>query len=126
MAVLSVFGFVLASVPTATAHHSFCAEYDSNKPFSLTGKVAKVEWVNPHSWLYLDVADDKGGFLQWPIHVGKPPHLLAQDGWTRDTLKASDEVTVRLAPAKSGVKMAGLLELTFKGKKLFSVDFASC
>ena len=76
------------------AHHSFGAEYDANKPITLTGVVTKVEWTNPHSYFYLDVTDGKGVVSNWKFE-GFPPNVLYRTGWKRDvTLRPGDTITV--------------------------------
>ena len=82
------------------AHHSFGAEYDANKPVTLTGTVTKIEWTNPHSHFFLDVKDDKGNVANWKFE-GYPPSVLYRTGWKREvTMKVGDTVTVfRLAGA---------------------------
>ena len=85
-----------------SAHHSFAAEYDSNKPLNLTGAVTKIEWNNPHVYFYIDVKDDKTGkVVNWAFEMGAPA-VIQRSGWTRNTMKIGDLVTVTGSQAKSG------------------------
>ena len=85
-----------------SAHHSFAAEYDANKPVKLTGAVTKIEWNNPHVYFYIDVRDEKTGKVtNWAWEMGAPA-VIARRGWTRTTMKIGDLVTVEGSQAKSG------------------------
>ena len=95
---------VLMAGGRMAAHHSFAAEFDSEKPITLTGIVTKVEWTNPHAWIYINVKDkDTGEVTNWGFEMGHP-HGLQRRGWRRDTLKIGESVTVAGSLAKSGVK----------------------
>lgn len=97
-------GLLLAAVPVV-AHHAFAAEFDRNKPVTVHGTVTKVEWVNPHSWLWVDVKGEDGKVVNWSFEMGAPG-LLLRRGWARDSVKAGIEVTVEGYRAKSGLPAA--------------------
>jgi uncharacterized protein DUF6152 len=102
---------------TVAAHHSFAAEFDRDKPITVTGTVTKVEWTNPHVWVYLNVKDkDTGVVTNWGFEMG-PPHGLQRRGWRRETLKLGDSVTVAGSLAKNGAKRmnASTVTLTSTG-----------
>jgi len=102
------------------AHHSFGAEYDANKPVTLTGIVTRIDWTNPHSYFFLDVTDGNGHVENWKLE-GYPPTALYRTGWTRNvTMKAGDKVTVFGWRSRDDSNLAHSREVTFAdGKKLF-------
>ncbi len=81
------------------AHHSFAADFDASKPVVLHGTVTKVDWMNPHVRFYMDVKDESGKWTDWDFELGSP-NTLMRSGWTRNTLKIGDEITVKGCRAK--------------------------
>jgi DNA/RNA endonuclease YhcR with UshA esterase domain len=110
---------LLSAAPVA-AHHSFAAEFDITKPVTLTGKVTKIEWTNPHAFLYVDVQDKQTGTVtNWEVEMGSP-NGLTRLGWTRTVLKPGDEVTIdgSLGRNKPNLANARSVVMTATGKKL--------
>ena len=92
-------GLLLAITAPLFAHHSFAAEFDDKKPVDLKGTITKVEWLNPHVWLYLDVKDESGAVQHWQCEGGAPNGLTRQ-GWSKNTLKPGDEIAIEGFRAK--------------------------
>ena len=117
-----VVGFILAT-GSAIAHHSFAAEFDANQSFNLKGTVTKIEWTNPHTYFYLDVTESDGQVANWGMEMGSPNGLMRQ-GWTRNTMKIGDVVTVEGSLAKDGshVGNARAVILASTGKRLFAAS----
>lgn len=112
-------GLLLSSVP-ASAHHSFAAEYDSSQVLTLKGTISKVEWTNPHIYIYVDVKDADGKVSTWALE-GYPPNTLKRTGFTKDTLKIGDEITITAYKAKDGTNTGAGREITFSdGTKKFA------
>lgn len=104
---LLVAGLAVTLAPPASAHHSFAAEFDASKTVKLTGTVTKLEWMNPHIWVYLDVKDDHGSLQHWQCEGG-PPNTLTRNGWSQNSLKADGQVTIEGFLAKDGSKTCNM------------------
>src|SRR5436309_2628346 len=116
---LAIVGLVVAAAPLR-AHHSFAAEYDSNKPVTITGAVTKLEWMNPHARFYVDVTENDGKVTHWNFELGAIPVLVKQ-GWRRDSLKVGDVVTVDGARAKDGSTTANARAVKLAdGRRVFA------
>jgi hypothetical protein len=118
LALITGLGLLLAAVPVS-AHHAFAAEFDANKPVKFRGTVTKVEWVNPHAWVHIDVKGDDGKVTSWMIEAAAPNALLRR-GWTKNSLPIGIEILVEGFQAKDGANRANGSIITFTdGKKLF-------
>jgi len=102
---------MIVAVKPLTAHHSFDAEYDSKKPITVSGIVTKLDWVNPHAFVFIDTKDESGAVKNYRIEMG-PPYSLVRGGWKRDTVKIGDKVTVEAAAAAKDGSNAGGSEQT--------------
>ena len=110
---------ILLAAPGLRAHHSFAAEFDASKPVTLHGTITKVDWINPHSWIYLDVKRPDGKVEKWGIEGGTPNTLLRR-GITRDSLKVGTAINVNGYRAKDGGRRANGRDITLPdGRKLF-------
>jgi hypothetical protein len=117
-AVLATVGLMLAGSAPAWAHHAFAAEFDSNKPVTFKAKVTKVEWVNPHVWIHVEVQRN-GKVEPWAIEGGTP-NVLFRRGFTKQSLAPGTEIMIDGYQAKDGTRRANGRDLTFAdGKKLF-------
>ncbi len=101
------------------AHHAFAAEFDANKPVKFRGMVTKMEWINPHAWIHIDVKGEDGKVTPWMIEAAAPNALLRR-GWTKNSLPAGTEILVEGYQSKDGSNRANGSIITFTdGKKLF-------
>ena len=113
---------LIVSAAHLAAHHSFSAEFDVTKPFKLTGVVTKVAWANPHTFFYVDVTDDKTGKVaNWSMEMGNP-NALMRAGWTRNTMKVGDTVSIEGSLARDGSAYgnARVVVLVATGQRLFA------
>ena len=113
------FALLLAPI-AALAHHSFDAEFDRNKPVTLKGSVTRVDWGNPHIWVFMDVKDDTGKVSNWGVEGGAP-NALFRNGWRKDSLKVGDIVTVEGFRGRDGSQRANANRVTLPdGRRVFA------
>ncbi|HEX4999854.1 MAG TPA: DUF6152 family protein [Terriglobia bacterium] len=104
----------------AWAHHAFSAEFDAKKPVKLRGNVTKMDWINPHAWIYMDVKGADGKVVSWMIELG-PPNALLKRGWTKQSVPPGIEIIVDGYQAKDGALRANGRDVTLpNGTKLFA------
>jgi hypothetical protein len=112
-------GLLAAALPLV-AHHSFAAEFDSTKAITLQGVVTKLDWMNPHIWIYLDSKDDSGTVAHWQCEGG-PPNTLTRNGWTKDSLKIGDQVNIDGFRSKDGSNTCNARSVKLpSGKSVFA------
>jgi hypothetical protein len=117
---LAVVAALLFSVMPASAHHAFAAEFDAKKEIKVSGTITKLEWTNPHAWLYVDVKDGSGKVTNWSFELGSPNGLVRL-GWRRSSLKEGDQVTIEGFLAKDGSNTANAHSVTLPdGRKVFA------
>ena len=113
------FGIAFFAIP-ATAHHAFSTEFDSTKPIRLVGKITQMEWINPHSWLHLDVVKEDGTVESWMVEAG-PAGVLVRRGWTKNSIVPGTEVIVEGYLARDGSQRANGRDVTLPdGQRLFA------
>jgi len=115
----AAFVLLTLAIP-ARAHHSFAAQFDRNKPITLTGPVTKLDWINPHARIFMDAKDSNGKVVNWEIELGAPAILL-RNGWTRNAIKIGETVTVNGSLAKDGSNLANASTVKLAdGKRVFA------
>lgn len=118
--VLLAAGWLAApGAPAALAHHAFTAEFDGTKPVTLEGVVTRMDWVNPHSWIYIDVPRADGSVEQWEVEAGAP-NAMFRRGWNKNSIPVGTEIVVEGYRAKNGKNIANGRNVTFPdGRKMF-------
>ena len=112
--------FAASSPIQVFAHHSFAAEFDSNSPIEVEGIVIKVEWTNPHTYFFIEVETEDGDFEEWAMEMGSPNQLVRR-GWSRNSLRIGDVVTVTGSRARDGKAKANAQSVVLDtGERLFS------
>ena len=119
LCVFAIAGLIFVMEPL-WGHHSVAAQYDVSKSITVTGTVTKVEWKNPHVFFYISLKDATGKVIDWELELGSTSGLLRR-GWTRNSLKPGDSVTVNGYPARDGSNLANALAVTLSnGRKVFA------
>ena len=119
LVLVAAVGALLLTAAPVWAHHAFAAEFDGEKPVKFKGTVTRMEWINPHAWIHIDVKGDDGKVTSWMIEAAAPNALLRR-GWSKNSLPAGTEILVEGFQAKDGTNRANGSVITFTdGKKLF-------
>jgi hypothetical protein len=116
---LAAAALLAAAIPVA-AHHSFAAEFDVNQPVTIRGAINKMDWVNPHTWIYVDVKNADGSVTTWRFEMG-PPNALLRMGWRKDSIMPGTQVEITGYRAKDGESLANAKTVKLPdGRELFS------
>src|SRR5215471_9096351 len=120
--IVAAAGILLSAVAPALAHHAFSAEFDQSKPVKISGEITKLEWVNPHAWLHLDVKGADGKVTPWRFEMGAPNALL-RAGWSKSDMKVGTQVTVSGFMARSGGSVGNAFQVRLPdGRDLFAAS----
>jgi hypothetical protein len=107
---------VWLAAPSALAHHPFAEEFDRSQSMTLTGTLTRIDWQNPHVYVYVDVKDPQGKMVNWKVEMGSP-EALTREGWTRTSVKTGDQVTIQAWKAKNNPTLANAESFTLPGGK---------
>jgi hypothetical protein len=111
---------VMLAATAAAAHHAFSAEFDANRPVKITGAISKVEWINPHAWMHIDVKEPNGKASSWSIELAAPNSMIRR-GWNKNSIAVGTVVVVEGWQAKNGSKTANGGHVTLPdGRRLFA------
>lgn len=119
---IAVAGILLGAVAPVLAHHAFSAEFDQSKPIKLSGEITKLEWTNPHAWLFIDVKGPDGKVVNWRLEMGAPNALL-RAGWSRSDIKPGTPVTISGFLARAGGSVGNAFQVRLPdGRDLFAAS----
>jgi len=110
---------IILGCASVEAHHSFAAQFDPMKPITIAGAVTKLEWTNPHIYVYVDTKDAAGHVVNWAVEMGSPLQLVRL-GWTRNDVKVGDPISIEGWLARDGSKLINAKSLTLAGRKMFA------
>jgi len=110
---------IILGCASVEAHHSFAAQFDPMKPITIAGAVTKLEWTNPHIYVYVDTKDAAGLVVNWAVEMGSPLQLVRL-GWTRNDVKVGDPISIEGWLARDGSKLINAKSLTLAGRKMFA------